>query len=1055
MNTAFTRLIWKEHRAQRSLWLALLLGCVGVFILMRLQASPWLDSLLTSSIFCIFFIVAATAIAFAGEVDDRTVGLLRMLPCRTSTLMMAKLTAILTGCVALFLAIASLSVVFELIGLAFPRIWRTEVNSLPFDDPSWISFLILMVLFCVFSLVASMVTRRVISAVGLAAAMCLICLIPAGVVLVGPAAAVSVFFLARPWHLGRVPRDWITPGSETVSARNRRLSFLPRSIAVLKRVIARPMSQSRVRATLFWRECRSAIPFAAIWLMIGIVICVGRYPAHSYVFHVYPWPVLFLFVFMHECGQRTMRADQRSGSISLLANMGVSPASIWMTKTATWFAVMLAVGTVVVLLDAVIPGAASGLLSNSQELRILQIISKVRVPHVADSPNFTRDSTPADHWFQISTCVAYLLMTFSIGQLTACWIQRQILAFAASLLLFFGAGFLINLCSYLDFSVWITVVPIGLCLLLATRFTASQWVDRSATWKLRLVQGAWIILPCCVFVGAGRMIWYSEPAYATLTSISYLAADLDLRDPTNRSTLKSLEKTMMIPTSEWKTLDSTASREIWSKFDVALAASQFKSRLTPPLEGWRIARNESLPLYVIADEEHAGARELLQIFEEHLAIQKTWPQLPISWTAPWSNTPAPAVIYLLLADAGDREKQGDVGGAIRQHLNAIRLCQSLANQTSSWKNWTVCVTSEQAALSSLRQLLGSADLTGVDLNAVYEELNGLLVYWQAADPRIMLRRRLVFWGRVASESNALREIRGEFPEQRAFAGDLSAVKELENEIADMSEATRYRALSTMNLSFRVQNTEWSGMNLLGRVTLSDHDDASVVASIVSTSQAVQRFAATSTIGDLNDDPTMVSDRLDPRLFPATVNLIAEERATLITVLLQRYRMMHGRFPDSLVELADGDELISMRLTDPWSGTLFFYAPIGLTKPVRLGFENEQYRIAAGQPLLFSAGRFARPLHQYLQDPPRHEGEPYSVATLPPNLILFVGLDDRVQRFPLHNRVLEIKTAVVPSAKEEAPTQGSMSTGVLGGMSSEAADAPPEPVNFKPRESKHF
>ena len=1051
MNTAFTRLVWKEHRAQRSLWLVLLLGCLNIFILTRLRAIPWLESLLTSSSFCIIFVVAATAIAFAGEVDDRTVNLLRMLPCRTSTLMMAKLTAIATGCIALFLALAALSGVLEVVGLAFPRYWRSEDNLLSFDVAMFLPVLVFMPLVSLLTLVASMITRRVISAVGLAAAMCLICLIPFCGVLVVPAAAVSVFFLARPWHLGRIPRDWITPRSETVYTRNRRWSFLPRSITVLKRVIAQPMSQGRVRTTLFWRECRSAIPFAAIWLLIGVVICVGRYAAYS---HGYFWPALFLLVFMHECGQKTMRADQRSGSISLLANMGVSPASIWLTKTATWFAVLIFVGIVVVLLDAVIPGAP-GENTIYGQFRILQIISMIRAPHVADSPNFTRDVATVDHWLLIGTCVAYMLMTFSIGQLTACWIQRQILAFAASLLLFFGAGFLINLCSNLDYSVWITVIPVGLCLLLATLCTARRWIDRTATWKLRLVQGAWIILPCCVFVIAGRMVWYSEPAFVTSTSIRHLSFHMDDRNPFVREVSEPLEKSMMIPTSEWKTLDSAASLQIWSKFDVALDASLFKSRLSPPLHGWQIERNESLPLYVIANEDHYGVRELLQVFEEHLAVHKKWPLLPISWTAPWSNTPAPAVTYLLLADATDREKQGDVGGAIRQHLNAIRLCQSLANQTSSWKNWTACVTSEQAALSSLRQLLGSADLTGVDLNAVFEELNGLLVYWQAADPRIMLRRRLVFWGRVASESNALREIRGESPEQKAFTGDLSAVKELENEIADMSEATRYRAISTMNLSFLVQNTEWSGMNLLGRVALSDHDDASVVASIVSTSQAVQRFAATSTIGDLNDDPTMVSDRLDPRLFPATVNLIAEERATLITVLLHRHRMIHGKFPDSLVELADGDELISMRLTDPWSGTLFFYAPKGLTKPIRIGFENEQYRIATGQPLLFSAGRFARPLHQYLQDPPRHEGEPFSVATLPPNLILFVGLDDRVQRFPLHNRVLEIKTSGLSSAKEEAPTQGSMSMGAMDGMSSEAADAPPEPVDFKPRESKHF
>jgi hypothetical protein len=235
------------------------------------------------------------------------------------------------------------------------------------------------------------------------------------------------------------------------------------------------------------------------------------------------------------------------------------------------------------------------------------------------------------------------------------------------------------------------------------------------------------------------------------------------------------------------------------------------------------------------------------------------------------------------------------------------------------------------------------------------------------------------------------------------------------------------------------------MNFGGRVGLTDHYDASIEASIVSASQAVQRFAATSTIGDLNEDPTMVSDRLDPRLFPATVNLMAEERATLITVLLQRHRMIHGKFPDNLMELADGMDTISILLTDPWAGTLFFYAPKGLTKPVRLGFENEQYRIAAGQPLLFSAGRFARPLHQYLQDSPRQEGEPSSVATLPPNLILFVGLDDRVQRFPLHNRVLEIKTSVAPSAQADVPASGDVSSGAMGEMSFEFKKSVPQPV----------
>jgi hypothetical protein len=404
-----------------------------------------------------------------------------------------------------------------------------------------------------------------------------------------------------------------------------------------------------------------------------------------------------------------------------------------------------------------------------------------------------------------------------------------------------------------------------------------------------------------------------------------------------------------------------------------------------------------------------------------------------------------------VADATSRERHGDVVGAVQQHIRAIRLARSLANQTSSWNNWTACVRSEQAALENLRLLLGSADLSSVDLETVFNELLELLIFsktnrhWQMLDPRIMLRRRMHFWGLAAYDDKTISDIRGESLDSDAFAGSMSTVSELEEQLKSMGSATRSRAFGTIYLSLLIQNTEWSGMNFGGRVGLADHYDASIEASIVSASQAVQRFAATSTIGDLNEDPTMISDRLDPRLFPATVNLIAEERATLVTVLLQRHRMIRGRFPDSLMELAEGDELISICLIDPWSGTPFFYAPKGLPKPIRLGFENEQYRISAGQPLLFSAGRFARPLHQYLQDPPRQEGEPYSVATLPPNLILFVGLDDRVQRFPLHNRVLEIKTSVASSAQGDVSASGDEPFGTMGGMSSEV-DAPfPQPV----------
>ena len=167
-----------------------------------------------------------------------------------------------------------------------------------------------------------------------------------------------------------------------------------------------------------------------------------------------------------------MRVDQRSGSISLLANRGVSPASIWLTKTLAWFGVLIFVGTVVVLLDAVIPNSQGDHTTFGQEFRILQILSKIRAPHVSDTMDITRNATSADTSLQTGTCVAYLLMTFRIGQLTACWIQRQVLTDAASFLLMFGMMPGTESCKRRGYSLWIAVIPIGLSYLLATLCTA-------------------------------------------------------------------------------------------------------------------------------------------------------------------------------------------------------------------------------------------------------------------------------------------------------------------------------------------------------------------------------------------------------------------------------------------------------------------------------------------------------------------------------------------------------------------------------------------------------
>ena len=91
--------------------------------------------------------------------------------------------------------------------------------------------------------------------------------------------------------------------------------------------------------------------------------------------------------------------------------------------------------------------------------------------------------------------------------------------------------------------------------------------------------------------------------------------------------------------------------------------------------------------------------------------------------------------------------------------------------------------------------------------------------------------------------------------------------------------------------------------------------------------------------------------------------------------------------------------------------------------VRLDLESDVYRMDAGQPFLFSSGRSATSIYHYAHDKPDGESLAVSVATFPPHLILFMGLEERMPRFPLHNRVLKINLIKKTSSGSVEATQG--------------------------------
>ncbi len=174
-------------------------------------------------------------------------------------------------------------------------------------------------------------------------------------------------------------------------------------------------------------------------------------------------PLLVCF----ECGQRSVRDDQISGTLKTLASMGLSPGTIWLSRTAVWFT------------------TASVSIAS---LLLLDWLYSWMISAPADRTVLLRDNTAAQMWRYVGTMyqdvfsdygLAVIIATFSIGQLAAAWIERQILAFAVGLLSIALFNFFVAVVVHFDWSLWLTVLPAALVLLSVAGWTSREWSKAS------------------------------------------------------------------------------------------------------------------------------------------------------------------------------------------------------------------------------------------------------------------------------------------------------------------------------------------------------------------------------------------------------------------------------------------------------------------------------------------------------------------------------------------------------------------------------------------------
>jgi len=367
------RVFWKELRVQRAFWWWIL--GLGVFIQLlpvilgrgyyrSAVDAHWFYSVNVVIACC--FAVGSTAIAFAGETENRTKSLFQRLPIRTADLLVGKLGWSVLGTYTLLLILAlSASALSDTWGDApTPHnaggLWglNSRLNDFWISLLSPLPFLVIGV-FCSLGFrdvlttvaVAGAATAVLVAAIDMATGVpfgtiggekSFVLAVILGVVVVGDGLLVPYWIrdsLAAPlsaW-LPRFARSRTAPGHSTLSVR---------SVVAWK----------RTASSLLWKELRQANGLTLTMAGIGALLMLSYAIAQSLEYHAYgasyvkmwfrglldPLFLIFLTTAPLYFGIAAGRADRRDGAFRLLANRGVSPNAHWLIKHAVWLGLAIA-----------------------------------------------------------------------------------------------------------------------------------------------------------------------------------------------------------------------------------------------------------------------------------------------------------------------------------------------------------------------------------------------------------------------------------------------------------------------------------------------------------------------------------------------------------------------------------------------------------------------------------------------------------------------------------------------------------------------------------------
>lgn len=931
------RIVWKEYRAQRAFWLVVAGTTVGLMLLARIilpEGGNLPSPFLIITLFPALFALGSGAMLFASEREEGTSEFLRILAVSPSRFFAAKVSFACIGVAVMFGALLLIA-----LGLGFTPVGSLEptdvFNSLRFSLE-----------FLTWALFLSAIVSKVLTAMCLATCMAIlprlvlsafdlprrdILSLQYDLVVVPLLLAASYLQMRRSFsvHADRWPIQFRFPvqwGSRDNAAPRARgdegmVTIETGGLARLATVRETAPAERRLFQRLVWQEWSQAPRLAmgvCEMITLLVVYLAGQIRIHDKL------PLLFLVTILVPLlvGVWVFRSEQTGQRFRFLAERGVSPYCIWLSKHVIWFPAML-------------------LLTGPFALVFVATVNDRSIGRVPEAIRLLQDRT-------LIATLCYLTaisLSYGAGQLMSMLVPRTVTAgFLGSLL---AAALLVWMLTMMGLHVplWFSVAPLFVLCMAATLYWSRNWLLERYTWRHwgRLAAFTSLCL-CTIWVGVGAYRVFEIPRPESLWPLQEPLSGQHVVQPITPEEAETAEMyRQAFAELKWKptTAESDELRPVKprsTKSAPGISEPEQFSGLRSATEGWEKAT--AFERRIVAENPAALDAALAATRRESCAFID-----PAASDSSYRSISGVGgrLARLILLSARKLEAENKLADALERYLAVLRFGRHLASRgvVAQWAEGAVI---QSYVTAWIRRWATHPDQTAERISDAMRQVSAELSRFPPLSDAILVDDRLLrnliqnYWADIPVTIFWGTQLSG--PEMRV----PDSLHEL-NRVFPWEKTRTLRVLSVLTgaqlhwdetigeiLSKHVPAPRWYWSD--SRTSPGREHFDEVFSNWVVATPSLYRLAG----GNL---PAVAFQRIQVEL---------NRRALVLELALLAWKKEHGRLPDRLDQLPIRPGLV---LRDPYSLEEFGYRPNGLTQ----GEIRNREAAIAGEPVFWSIGMY--------------------------------------------------------------------------------------------------